>query len=254
MHSPIVIVPACTTQIGAHLYHVAQMKYVDAVLRGAACLPLVLPAFGAATDFDAVLDAADGVLLTGSASNVHASLYAQEVRNPDLPQDRARDATTLPLIRAALERGVPLLALCRGFQEVNVALGGSLHQAVQELEGMLEHREDPALALEQQYAPRHRVTLVPGGRMAQILGGAAQMMVNSLHGQGVAHLAPGLVVEARADDGLVEACSMGDANAFALAVQWHPEWRVSENPDSMKLFSAFGQACRNYQAKRGRCA
>lgn len=252
MHSPVVIVPACTAQIGAHLYHVAQMKYVDAVLRGAGCLPLVLPAFGAATDFDAVLATADGVMLTGSASNVHASHYAQEVQNPDLPQDRARDATTLPLIRAALERGIPLLAVCRGFQEVNVALGGSLHQAVQDLEGMLDHREDQDLTLEQQYAPRHRIALIPGGRMAQILGGATDMMVNSLHGQGVAQLAPGLVVEARADDGLVEAYSVGEADAFALAVQWHPEWRVTENPDSMKLFDAFGQACRNYQAKRGR--
>jgi putative glutamine amidotransferase len=252
MHSPVVIVPACTAQIGAHLYHVAQMKYVDAVLRGAGCLPLVLPAFGAATDFDAVLAAADGVMLTGSVSNVHASHYAQEVQNPDLPQDRARDATTLPLIRAALERGIPLLAVCRGFQEVNVALGGSLHQAVHNLEGMLDHREDKDLTLEQQYAPRHRVVLVPGGRMARILGGATDMMVNSLHGQGVAQLAPGLVVEARADDGLVEAYSVGEGDAFVLAVQWHPEWRVTENPDSMKLFDAFGQACRNYQAKRGR--
>lgn len=252
MHSPIVIVPACTAQIGAHPYHVAQMKYVDAVLRGATCLPLVLPAFGSETDFDAALAVADGVMLTGSPSNVHPGHYAQEVHNPALPQDAARDATTLPLIRAALKRGIPLIAVCRGFQEVNVALGGSLHQAVQEVEGMQDHREIKSLSLDEQYAPVHSITLESSGRLAAILGGIRQIMVNSLHGQGVAQLAPGLRVEARADDGLVEAFSFGDAGSFALAVQWHPEWRMAENPDSVKLFHAFGQACRDYQAKRGK--
>ncbi len=252
MYSPIVIVPACTAQIGAHPYHVVQMKYVDAVLKGAACLPLVLPAFGAATDFEALLANADGVMLTGSPSNVHPSHYEQDVHNPALPQDAARDATTLPLIRAALARGIPLLAVCRGFQEVNVALGGSLHQAVQEVAGMQDHREDKNLTLEQQYAPVHSIALEPQGRLAQILGGATSIRVNSLHGQGVARLAPGLRVEARADDGLVEAFSFGDTTAFALAVQWHPEWRMADNPDSVKLFRAFGQACRDYQAKRGK--
>lgn len=255
MSSPIVIVPACTAQIGAHPYHIAQMKYVDAVLRGATCLPLVLPAFGADTDFAAVLATADGLMLTGSPSNVHPSHYAQEVHNPALPQDAARDATTLPLIRAALARGIPVLAVCRGFQEVNVALGGSLHQAVQEVHGMQDHREDKNVSLDQQYAAAHSITLAPDGRLAQILDGAATLMVNSLHGQGVAQLAPGLRVEARADDGLVEAFSFADATnagAFALAVQWHPEWRLAENPDSMKIFRAFGQACRDYQAKRGK--
>jgi putative glutamine amidotransferase len=252
MSSPIVIVPACTAQIGAHPYHVAQMKYVDAVLRGAACLPLVLPAFGAETDFEALLATADGIMLTGSPSNVHPSHYAQEVHNPALPQDASRDATTLPLIRAALARGIPLLAVCRGFQEVNVALGGSLHQAVQEVAGMQDHREDKNLSLDQQYAAVHNISLKPGGRLSNILDGAATLMVNSLHGQGIAQLAPGLRVEAVADDGLVEAFSIGDAAAFALAVQWHPEWRMAENPDSLKIFRAFGLACRDYQAKRGK--
>ncbi len=255
MFSPIVIVPACTAQIGAHPYHVVQMKYVDAVLRGAACLPLVLPAFGAETDFEAVLSNADGLMLTGSPSNVHPSHYAQEVHNTALPQDASRDATTLPLIRAALARGIPLLAVCRGFQEVNVALGGSLHQAVQEVEGMIDHREDKHLSLDQQYAAAHNITLVPDGRLSQILDGASTLKVNSLHGQGVAQLAPGLRVEAVADDGLVEAFSFADATnaaSFALAVQWHPEWRMAENPDSMKIFRAFGLACRDYQAKRGK--
>ena len=251
MRCPIIIVPACTTQIGHQPYYMAQKKYFDAVQCGADCMPLVLPALADKMDLDAVLAMADGVMLTGSPSNVHPSHYAQDVHDASLPQDIARDATTLPLIRAALERGIPLLAICRGFQEVNVALGGSLHQAVHEVAGMMNHREGKGLSMEEQYAPAHRITLVPGGRFAQILDGAHEIIVNSLHGQGIANLAPGLVVEARADDGLVEAYSVGSAPGFTLAMQWHPEWRMTENPVSMKLFRAFGDACRAYQTRRG---
>ena len=133
-----------------------------------------------------------------------------------------------------------------------MALGGSLHQAVQEVDGMQDHREDKNLSLDQQYAAAHNIRVQPGGRLSQILDGASSLMVNSLHGQGVAQLAPGLRVEAVADDGLVEAFSVADAASFTLAVQWHPEWRMAENPDSLKLFRAFGLACRDYQAKRGK--
>jgi putative glutamine amidotransferase len=220
------------------------------VAEGARCTPLIVPALGAATDFEALLAVADGVMLTGSPSNVHASLYGEEVLDPSLPQDAARDATTLPLIRAAIKRGIPLMAICRGFQEVNVALGGTLHQALHAVSGMADHRENKEHTLDQQYAPSHRVLLDPGGRMAQILDGAAEIQVNSLHGQGINQLASGLVAEARADDGLVEAYRVADAKGFTLAVQWHPEWRFSENPDSVKLFKAFGDACRAYKATR----
>ena len=249
MQGPIVLVSACRQLIGAHAYHAAQFKYVEAVAAAAQCVPLILPALGAQTDLEAVLRAADGVMLTGSASNVHASHYGQEVRDPTLPQDHARDATTLPLVRAALARGMPLLAVCRGFQEVNVALGGTLHQSLHDIEGMMEHREDHAAPLEQQYAPAHAVTLSTGGRLAQVLDGAASIRVNSLHGQGIAQLAPGLQAEARAGDGLVEAFSVTGA-AFALGVQWHPEWRSADNPDSTRLFAAFGRACRAYHAAK----
>ncbi|MBJ7314007.1 gamma-glutamyl-gamma-aminobutyrate hydrolase family protein [Rugamonas sp. CCM 8940] len=254
MPSPLVLVPACINQIGAHAYHTAQLKYVDAVASGAHCMPLIVPALGAATDLEALLDIADGVMLTGSPSNVHAGLYGQDVLDPSLPQDAARDATTLPLIRAALKRGLPLLAICRGFQEVNVALGGTLHQAVHTVAGMHDHRENKHHTLEQQYAASHRVLLQADGALSRILGGAGEIMVNSLHGQGIAQLAPGLAVEARADDGLVEAYRVADAAGFTLAVQWHPEWQLAQNPDSIKLFLAFGQACRNYQSKSGRGA
>jgi len=250
MRRPIVLVPACVNQIGSHPYHTAQLKYVAAVADGARCAPLIIPALGAATDIEALLAVADGVMLTGSPSNVHAGLYGEDLLDPSLPLDPARDATTLPLIRAAIQRGIPLLAICRGFQEVNVALGGTLHQAVHDVAGMNDHREQKTRTLEQQYAPSHRVLLEPSGRMAQILDGVSEIMVNSLHGQGINRLAPSLAVEARADDGLVEAYRVADAIGFTLAVQWHPEWRFAENPDSVKLFSAFGEACTEYQHTR----
>ena len=250
MRSPIVIVPACTRQIGDHPYYAAQIKYVDAVVRGAGCVPLILPALGSALDFEAALAICDGVMLTGAASNVHPSHYQQDVFDPALPQDSARDATPLPLIRAALARGIPIIAVCRGFQEMNVAMGGSLYQAVQQVEGKMDHRENPELALDDQYAPAHSIALEAGGVLQKILGGAAKTMVNSLHGQGLDRLAEGVAVEARSEDGLVEAFSVPAAPGFTLAVQWHPEWKLLENPDSMKIFGAFGHACRAYANHR----
>ena len=246
MRQPIVIVPACSTRLGSHPYHTVQFKYVDAVAQAARCAPLILPARGSATDLDTILDAVHGVKLTGSASNVDPSHYGQEVYNPSLPRDAARDATTLPLVKAAIERGIPLLAVCRGFQEVNVALGGTLHQAVQEVAGFMDHREDPSEALDQQYGPAHALELATGGKLAAIMQ-AGRITVNSLHGQGIARLAAPLAAEAYAEDGLVEAFSCPSAPGFMIGVQWHPEWRVMENEDSRKLFSAFGDACRHYQ-------
>jgi putative glutamine amidotransferase len=246
---PIVIIPACTRDFGEHPYHAAQYKYVDAVLLGSGCAPMILPSLGAALDLDTVLGSCDGIMLTGSASNVHPSYYSQDVLDPSLPQDRARDETTLPLIRAAVARGMPIIAICRGFQEMNVALGGSLHQAVQAVEGKMDHREKPELGMDEQYGDAHKVALVPGGLLDRILG-VAEIPVNSLHGQGVNELAPGLVVEATAEDGLVEAFSVRSAPGFTLALQWHPEWRITHNPYSMKMFGAFGQACRDYHAQR----
>jgi putative glutamine amidotransferase len=250
MSSPIVLVPACTRQFGDHPYYAAQIKYVDAVVVGSGCAPLVLPALGDALDLEAMLEVCDGIMLTGSASNIHPSHYAQDVYDPALPQDPKRDATTLPLIRAAVKRGIPVLAICRGFQEMNVALGGSLHQAVQEVEGKMDHREKAGQPLDVQYAPAHAIKLEAGGVLQKILNGATGTDVNSLHGQGIDQLAAGLQIEARAHDGLVEAFSVPWAPGFTLALQWHPEWRLAENPDSMKMFGAFGDACRAYRANR----
>ena len=250
MAQPIVLIPACTKQIGAHPYNVAQLKYLEAVVRGAGCVPLILPAMGNELTWETVLHLADGIMLTGSPSNVHPDYFGQSVLDESLPLDPARDATNLPLIRMALERGIPLLAVCRGTQEVNVALGGTLHQAVHDVEGYMDHREDKTASVDIQYAPAHSINIMPDGRIAKILNGVTKMMVNSVHGQGIDKLAPGLQVEAMADDGLIEAYSVATATGFTLAMQWHPEWKITENPESMKLFGAFGDACREFKGNR----
>ncbi|MFM2346898.1 MAG: hypothetical protein RL654_1651 [Pseudomonadota bacterium] len=248
---PVVLVPACNRMLGQHPFHVAGQKYVDAV-RLAGALPLVVPS-ASREELDALLDLADGVLLTGSPSNVHPSHFGQPVHDTTLPLDPVRDDWTLALIPKLVARGMPLLAICRGFQEVNVALGGTLHQAVQEVDGLADHRSRSDDPVEVQYGPAHPVHLAPEGLMVRALGSPADIVVNSVHGQGVSRLAPGLNVEARAPDGLIEAFSVSipsggsPAPGFQLAVQWHPEWQAAANPVSMALLRAFGLACQDYR-------
>ena len=249
MAKPIVLIPACNRVVGKHPFHIAGKKYIDFV-RLAHCQPLVVPT-ATPDELDALLDIADGVLLTGSPSNVHPSHFSEDVHNAALPLDLDRDAWTLPLVPKAIDRGIPFFAICRGTQETNVALGGSLHQAVHELDGHMDHRdrdEDPA---DVQYAPKHAVDILPGGLLARLLQTEC-VQVNSLHGQAVNRLAPGLRVEARAPDGVIEAFSKPDAAGFNLAVQWHPEWQAAGNPVSMALLSAFGAACTAHQQTRNR--
>ena len=243
-HQPVVLVPACNRWIGDHPFHVAGRKYVDAV-RLAGALPLVVPRLQP-QEVDEVLELAHGVLLTGSRSNVHPAVFGEPVHDPSLPLDPERDAWTLPLVKQALARGLPLLGICRGMQEVNVALGGTLHQAVQEVPGLADHRACDTAPVDVQYGPAHKVRVVPGG-VLQATVGVADFEVNSLHGQGVGTLAGGLRVEAVAPDGLVEAFSMPGAPGFNLCVQWHPEWRAADNPVSVKLLQAFGTAVRQYR-------
>jgi len=234
--------------LGLHPFHVAGKKYIDAV-RLAGCTPLIVPTASIAEledELDALLDLADGVLLTGSASNVHPSHFDEAVHNPELPLDPDRDAWTLPMIPRVLARGMPLFAICRGFQEANVALGGSLHQAVQEVPGQHDHRAPSDASAELQYAFAHEVVVQRGGVLADVLD-EPRIQVNSVHGQGVNRLAAGLRVEALAPDGLVEAFSVSDARGFNLCVQWHPEWQAASNPVSMRLFKAFGIACEAYR-------
>jgi len=244
---PVVLVPACNRMVGKHPFHIAGRKYVEAV-RLAGGLPLVVPR-AEPDEFDALLDLADGVLLTGSPSNVHPSHFGESVHDDALPLDADRDAWTLPLIPRILERGIPLFAICRGFQETNVALGGSLHQAVHEVGGLNDHRDDDEQPIEVQYGLAHPVDVQPGGALEGIVG-TRRIDVNSLHGQGVKRLAPGLRVEALATDGLVEAFSMPAAAAFNLGVQWHPEWQAASNPVSMALLRAFGAACQARMNRR----
>ncbi len=250
MHSrPIIGVPACRRMLDPHPFHVVGEKYLQALVVGAEALPMVVPSLADSMDVDAVLDSVDGILLTGSPSNVEPQHYDGEASKPGTLHDPHRDALTLPLARRALETGVPLLAVCRGFQELNVVLGGTLHQNVAEVEGYHDHRENPDDPLDVQYGPSHPVALVEGGFLNRALG-ESTMMVNSLHSQGVRKLAAGVSVEAIADDGLVEAYRVDDVPGFALAVQWHPEWKATENEFSMKIFKAFGDACRERAAGR----
>jgi len=244
---PIVLVPACNRLLGDHPFHVAGHKYLNAV-RLAGATPLIVPS-AEPDEIETLLDLADGVLLTGSPSNVHPSHYDEAVHDTDLPLDPLRDSWTLPLIRAALARGLPLFGICRGSQETNVALGGTLYQAVQEAGPYRDHRAPKGEPSAVQYATAHPVDVAPGGVLAQIVD-QPRFEVNSLHGQAVRDLAPGLRVEARAPDGVVEAFSLADAPGFNLCVQWHPEWLAADNPVSMQMLKAFGAAVQAWHDQR----
>ena len=246
---PLIGVTACTKQIGPHIQHITGDKYVRAVVIGAGGLPLIIPALGELIDRPSLLDNLDGLLLTGSPSNIQPHHYSGAASAPGSDHDPERDRTTLPLIRQAVAAGVPLLGICRGFQEINVAFGGTLHQKVHEVAGMLDHREPADQPFEVQYAPRHPLQVQPGGLLAG-LGLPDEIIVNSIHGQGVERLAPGLRVEALAPDGLIEAFSVEGAENFALGVQWHPEYQVGSNPNYLAIFQAFGEACRKRAGQR----
>ena len=245
---PRVGLPTDHKQIGAHPFLAVGEKYVRAVVDGAGCLPLLVPTLDPVLPLRDVLAGLDGLLLTGAVSNIEPHHYSDESSYEGNLLDPRRDATNLPLIPLAIEMGVPVLAICRGFQEVNVAFGGTLYQKVHEQPGFMDHRENKDDPLDVQYGPAHDIALVPGGVLAG-LAGDTRATVNSLHGQGVRRLGEGLVVEAQAPDGLVEAFRH-DGPAFMLAVQWHPEWKVRENAFYLATFRAFGDACRARAAKR----
>lgn len=248
---PVIGIPADRRLLGPHWFHCVGEKYVVAIAEAAGAVPVLLPAIGADLALDALNSCCDGLFLTGSPSNVEPHHYDGPASEPGTWHDPQRDATTLPLIRQIVEAGLPLLAVCRGFQEMNVAYGGSLHQKVHELPGHLNHHEDPNDPLDAQYAPSHEVVLETGGTFVGYAGGRTRLNVNSLHSQGVNRLAPGLVAEAHAPDGLVEAFRVAGAPSFAVGVQWHPEWQVLNNDFSRALFGAFGEASRRRAAARG---
>lgn len=251
MQQPLIGVTACRWEHNGQYFHVAGDKYLRAVVFGASALPVIVPAFGDLIAPESWFARLDGLLFTGSPSNVNPDLYGHTLHVLNTHSDTARDATTLPLLRAAIEAGVPLLAICRGFQELNVALGGTLHQAVHTAGPWADHREDPNADLAEQYGPAHIIHTEPGGVLEE-LGLPPKFEVNSLHTQGIETLAPGLRVEARAPDGLIEAVSVESARAFAVGVQFHPEWQVQHNPHYLTLFRAFSKACIARATQRAR--
>ena len=246
---PIIAVPSDRRVLDPHPSHVSGEKYLQAIIDGAGGLPVIVPSMAADIGVDEILDRVDGVFLTGSYSNIEPHHYGADASDDSGFHDPHRDAMTLPLALGALEKGVPLLAACRGHQELNVALGGTLHQNVADVSGYHSHLENKTDPLEVQYGPSHPVSLMEGGLLRE-LAGTDSVMVNSLHAQGIARLADGIRVEAVADDGLIEAFAVDTAPGFSLSVQWHPEWRVTENAVSMAIFKAFGDACRARSAER----
>jgi putative glutamine amidotransferase len=250
MPLPLIAIPADIRHLDRADWHAVQTQYINAALKVSKVMPLLVPALAEGADIDAVLARVDGVLISGSASNVHPSLYGLEATEADGPFDTARDATSLPLIRGALDRGIPLLAICRGIQELNVALGGTLVSEIQDQPGRWDHRKPPVEERDGMYSIRQPVFVREGSCIAQYLGLAGEVQVNSLHRQAIGETASRLQVEATAEDGTIEAVSVIDARGFAVGVQWHPEYWAETDTPSRALFEAFGDAVRAYAAGR----
>ncbi len=249
MTHPLVGVSACLKTSDGRGVHSVGDKYLAAVVDCAGATPIILPALGDRLHRAALLARLDGLVLTGSPSNVHPTHYGEVPSAVAEPYDEARDATTLPLIRDAIAAGVPLLAICRGFQELNVALGGTLSPAIHEIPGRRDHRRPKSDDPDVQYGPAHEVTLAPGGVFEKIAGQPV-IQVNSLHRQGVLRLAERLSAEGTAPDGTVEAVAVKDAPALAVGVQWHPEYKAKGNDFSRRLYAAFGAAAMARAAAR----
>lgn len=248
-HKPLVWLPACHRNLDLSDpggYTVVADRYAAAVT-ALGLQPVLFPMAGAA-DVPDLLPLVDGVLLTGSPSNVEAAHFGATPLETDLLDPR-RDALTMALVRTAIGEGVPLFGVCRGLQEMNVALGGSLYQRVHTESGLMDHREPDGEPLEVQFAERHDVVLEPDSAFAEWAGGI-RAQVNSLHGQGIKELGKNMVAEGRAPDGLVEAVRIKDARAFAYGVQWHPEWRHETNRFYDRTLKAFARACVDHRARK----
>lgn len=221
---------------------------MTALADAAGCLPVIIPALGEAMELEVLLRRLDGLLLTGSPSMVEPHHYDGPPSEPDTHHDPHRDATTLALIPAVVEAGIPMMAICRGFQEMNVAFGGTLHQDLPATGEYREHMANDELPVDVQYGPAHELHLSEGGLLHRITG-RRRLTVNSLHTQGVDRLGRHLAVEAVSDDGLIEGFRVEDAPSFAVGMQWHPEWKAMDNPASTAIFRAFGEAAREYAEK-----
>ena len=249
MQKPLIAIAADVRFHDGYNWHGSPSTYLDAAVSVASVTPLLVPAFGQHLDMDAILDAVDGVLATGSKTNVHPALYGVEPTSAHEPFDEARDSTAIPLLRRAIERGVPVLAICRGFQELNVALGGSIATEIQELAGKMDHRAVVSDNQAERFKIHQNISVREGSCLASIIG-AGDVKVNSLHRQAVDRLAVNLAVEATALDGTIEAVSVTNSKAFAVGVQWHPEyWAKSDGP-SQRILGAFGDAVRMHAAAK----
>lgn len=253
MHSGLVAIPADIRSFDGYTWHASPDQYIMAAVNGSNVLPLIVPALTDGTDVDMVLDRVDGVLISGSRTNVHPSNYGESETEQHGPFDPARDRLSLALIRRAIERGIPLLAICRGIQELNVALGGSLATEIQDLPGRIDHRKPDTEDRNAAFSIRHTIQVKEGSCLASIIG-TGEARVNSLHRQAISKLAPRLAVEAVAEDGTVEAVSVIDAAGFALGVQWHPEYWVGSDTISDRIFGAFGDAVRARHARPAQAA
>jgi putative glutamine amidotransferase len=218
-----------------------------AVAEVADCVPLIIPSDPRYVSVAELMEVCDGFVLTGGRPNVHPEEYGEAATEAHGAFDRARDAISLPLVRACVARGQPFLGICRGFQEVNVALGGTLHPEIRDLPGRDNHRMPPDGTIEEQFALRHKVRFQPGGVFHRLMG-AEEVMTNTLHGQGVVRPGREIVIDGWAHDGTPEALYVRDAPGFTLSVQWHPEWNASNDPVSRPLFTAFGDAVRQWAA------
>ena len=248
---PLIGIPVNVHELPEHtiLIHGTGESYVRAAQVGAGAVPMLIPALGAEADLSALIDHLDGLMLPGGRANIEPHHYGGSPFPDDEVRDPARDATVLPLIRACIDAGVPVLGTCRGIQEINVALGGSLHYRVHQVTGMMDHRMGREGDLDHKFRLKHSLALTPGGLLAD-LASRTDVTVNSLHGQGIDRLADGLVVEATAPDGLIEAVRLEGASSFTLGVQWHAEWGFEEHSLSRALFEAFGEAARGRAAAK----
>ena len=245
MRQPLIAVTGDVRDFDNYTWHAAPQTYLEAAVGVAGVTPLIVPAFGARIDFDAILDRVDGVMATGSKTNVHPSHYDTAPSASHEPYDEARDATSIPLLRRAVERGIPVLAICRGFQELNVAFGGSIATEIQDLAGRMDHRAEASDDQSVRFKVHQDVFVKEGTCLASIIDAGA-VKVNSLHRQAVERLGEGLDVEAVAADGTIEAVSVKGAKAFAVGVQWHPEYWAASDAPSRKILSAFGDAARRH--------
>ena len=221
---------------------------VEAVIDAAEAIPIIIPALPAKIELDAILSTCDGFLLTGGRTNVHPEEYGHAPTKAHGEFDRDRDGISLGLIRRCVNSGQPILGICRGFQEFNVAMGGTLHPEIRELSGRMNHRMPPDGSIEEKFAHRHQVTLAPNSPYIEIFG-ANVIQVNSLHGQGVEKTGPRIIIDGIAPDGTPEALTIRDAPGFAMAVQWHPEYQATEDDVSKNLFAAFGKALRVWKER-----